>query len=48
MLDKLERLIDDHPPLTTSQRFGNLAFRTWSTAMLSVRRFALLQSTRDP
>ncbi|RDX46257.1 PTPA-domain-containing protein [Lentinus brumalis] len=41
MLDKLDKWIDEIPPLPTPQRFGNLAFRTWgkrlgeeSTALL--------------
>ncbi|EPQ53928.1 Phosphotyrosyl phosphatase activator [Gloeophyllum trabeum ATCC 11539] len=29
LLDKLDSLIDEIPPLLTPQRFGNLAFRTW-------------------
>ncbi|KAI0353684.1 Phosphotyrosyl phosphatase activator [Trametes cingulata] len=29
MLDKLDKWIDEIPPLPTPQRFGNLAFRTW-------------------
>ncbi|KAH8094503.1 Phosphotyrosyl phosphatase activator [Cristinia sonorae] len=29
LLDKLDRWIDEIPPLPTPQRFGNLAFRTW-------------------
>ncbi|EJD06787.1 Phosphotyrosyl phosphatase activator [Fomitiporia mediterranea MF3/22] len=29
ILDKLDRWIDEIPPLPTPQRFGNLAFRTW-------------------
>ncbi|KAI0636287.1 hypothetical protein C8Q77DRAFT_638149 [Trametes polyzona] len=29
MLDKMDKWIDEIPPLPTPQRFGNLAFRTW-------------------
>ncbi|KAL4263905.1 Serine/threonine-protein phosphatase 2A activator [Pleurotus pulmonarius] len=29
VLDRLDRWIDDIPPLDSPQRFGNLAFRTW-------------------
>lgn len=33
MLDTLDTWIDDIPPLSTPQRFGNLAFRTWGNRL---------------
>lgn len=32
-LSTISNLTDEHPPLKTAQRFGNKAFRSWSTAM---------------
>lgn len=34
LLTTLRQSISDHPPATSSQRYGNLAFRSWSAAML--------------
>lgn len=29
MLEKLDKMLDDTPPVLQPQRFGNQAFRTW-------------------
>ena len=36
LLDKLDKWIDEIPPLPTPQRFGNLAFRTWGKRLEEV------------
>lgn len=37
VLDRLDRWIDDIPPLDSPQRFGNLAFRKWGKRLEEVR-----------
>lgn len=37
LIDKLDKYIDEIPPLLTPQRFGNLAFRTWGRRLEEVR-----------
>ena len=36
LLDQLDLWIDEIPPLSTPQRFGNLAFRTWGKRLEDV------------
>jgi serine/threonine-protein phosphatase 2A activator len=36
MLERLETISSDHPPLAASQRFGNLAFRTYAQQLQQV------------
>jgi len=36
LLEVLTGWIDEIPPLTTPQRFGNLAFRTWGRRLEEV------------
>lgn len=56
LLDTLDGWIDDIPPLSTPQRFGNIAFRTWGKRLeevscyLHVRIYSVLTlySKRTP
>lgn len=37
MLDKLDALIDETPPIKQPQRFGNQAFRSWYEKLREVK-----------
>ncbi|KAJ3572880.1 hypothetical protein NP233_g2791 [Leucocoprinus birnbaumii] len=47
LLDTLENWIDEIPPLSSPQRFGNLAFRTWGSR-LEERADGLLEQLLPP
>ncbi len=38
-LEKIEKLIEEVPPLQQKMRFGNKAFKTWHERMGQVRKF---------
>jgi serine/threonine-protein phosphatase 2A activator len=47
MLDKIEKMIDEFPPVEQPQRFGNIAFKDWLQKVKSSTTM-LLQETLDP
>eukprot|EP00775_Hariotina_reticulata_P003379 gene3379-3654_t len=47
MLDQLWQLVDGHPPVQQSLRYGNPAFRTWFAAMSELLPSMLSQADRQ-
>lgn len=43
VLDKLDHMIDDIPPIQQPQRFGNQAFRTWYQRLQEVLKMWIIQ-----
>lgn len=39
MIDYLDNMVDEIPPIDQPQRFGNQAFRTWYQKLKDVRHF---------
>ncbi|KIJ62974.1 hypothetical protein HYDPIDRAFT_93620 [Hydnomerulius pinastri MD-312] len=48
LLDEVDKLIEEAPPLETPQRFGNIAFRKWGDRLISQKSEHLLQRLLGP
>lgn len=46
LLDRLDKMIDETPPIKQPQRFGNQAFKTWYEKLKDVCCFKLLFNFR--
>lgn len=47
MLEKIEKLIDEYPPIEQPQRFGNAAFREWFGKLKSISTQLLAEALDD-